>query len=87
MTTTGDTAEFPIPTLVSGPGGIVVGPDGRLWFSETSGNKVGYITTSGAICEIAIPTETSLPQGIAVGPDGNIWITESDGNKIGRVNP
>jgi streptogramin lyase len=53
--------EFPIPTASSLPSGITMGPDGNLWFTETSGNKIGRITTAGVITEFAIPTITAVP--------------------------
>ena len=39
--------EFPVPTAVSQPAEITVGPDGAIWFTEEGGNKIGRITTSG----------------------------------------
>ena len=76
--------EFNIPTVPSSPGGIVSGPDGNLWFTESACNKIGRITTGGSVAEFAIPTP-GYPWGIASGPDGNLWFTESSGNKIGRI--
>jgi hypothetical protein len=49
------TAQYPIPTAGSGPNGIVAGPDGALWFTEYSGNKIGRITTGGSITEYRSP--------------------------------
>ena len=72
-----------IPTAGSLPAGITSGPDGNLWFTETTGNNVARITTSGAITEFPIPTPYSQPQGITVGPDGNIWFVEQNTSKIG----
>jgi streptogramin lyase/type II secretory pathway pseudopilin PulG len=80
------TTEFLIPTAISGPIGITVGPDGNLWFTEDTGNKIGRITTGGTITEFTVPTGSSSPYGITAGPDGNLWFTEFNGNKIGRVN-
>ena len=59
-------------------GNIVAGPDGNLWFTETSRSthKIGRITTAGVVTEFSIPTgATSGPGGIAAGPDGNLWFT------------
>src|SRR5216683_3057420 len=71
--------EFPIPTLDSGPANITQGPDGALWFTEFSANKIGRITTSGVITEFDITPHTpmSFPQGITTGPDGALWFVES----------
>jgi len=79
--------EFAVPTASSGPSGIAAGPDGALWFTELSANKIGRITTGGAVTEFAVPTASSFPEGIAAGPDGALWFTEANGNKIGRIAP
>src|ERR1700724_579459 len=77
--------EFTIPTANSTPSFIAAGPDGNLWFTEVSRDKIGRITTAGVITEFAITTANSQPFGIATGPDGNLWFTEYNGNKIGRI--
>ena len=79
--------EYAIPTASSQPYEITLGPDGALWFTENTGNKIGRITTAGAVTEYPIPTPGSLPVGITVGPDGALWFTESAANKIGRIDP
>ena len=66
---------------------IAAGPDGNLWFTEPSANKIGKITPSGTITQYSVPTLLSGPEGIAAGPDGNLWFTESSANKIGRITP
>lgn len=43
----GAITEFPIPTANSIPKGITAGPDGNLWFTEDSADKIGRITPSG----------------------------------------
>src|SRR5215467_1126053 len=40
---------FPTPTGQSNPTVIVPGPDGNLWFTETSANRIGKITPAGVI--------------------------------------
>lgn len=77
--------EYPVPTATSTPAGIVTGPDGNLWFTESDANKIAMITTSGAITEFAIPTPNSQPWAITSGPDGNLWFTEISGDKIGMI--
>jgi streptogramin lyase len=74
-----------VPTAGSGPSGITAGPDGALWFTEASANKIGRITTGGSITEVPIPTASSGPGSIIAGPDGALWFVESIGNKIGRI--
>jgi virginiamycin B lyase len=66
-------------------GGIVVGPDRALWFTEGTGNRIGRIGLDGEVTEYAIPTAESNPIGIDRGPDGALWFIERAGNKVGRV--
>src|SRR5262245_27557490 len=65
--------EYPIPTASSNPQYITVGPDGNLWTTEASANKIGRISTGGAVTEFPIPTAGSYPSGITTGPDGALW--------------
>ena len=65
--------------------GSLPGPDGALWFTEQSGNKIGRITTAGVITEFALASVDSQPYAIVAGPDNALWFTESGSNKIGRV--
>ena len=65
--------------------GITAGPDGNLWFTESSGDRIGRITPTGAVTEPAGLSAGSFPQGITAGPDGNLWFTENGGSRIGRI--
>ena len=70
----------------SAPQGITVGPDGNLWFTEPTGNRIGRITPAGVITEFSSGlTPNSKPFGITAGPDGNLWFTELTGKHIGRI--
>jgi len=73
--------EFPLPTSISSPSSITVGPDGALWFRESFGQKVARITTGGVITE-SRAFANSGPEGITTGPDGNIWFADFSGNRI-----
>jgi uncharacterized repeat protein (TIGR01451 family) len=75
-------------TVNSRPFGITAGPDGNLWFTESSASQIGRITPSGAVTEFSTGiTANSEPLGIAAGPDGNLWFTEGLGIRIGRITP
>src|ERR1700722_3204612 len=81
------TTEFPLLTSGRGPFAITAGPDGNLWFAESTGSgAVGRVTPSGTVTEftsgLSGPTE-----GITLGPDGNLWFTEPAQEKIGRITP
>ena len=54
--------RVPDPNGQQPPGGITAGPDGALWFTEQTANKIGRITTAGVITEFPIPTANSLPR-------------------------
>lgn len=76
--------EFRIPTSNASPDGIVVGPDGNLWFTETVG-KIGSVSPKGKFVEFSLTSDSGVIAGITVGADGNLWFTELDGNRIGRI--
>jgi streptogramin lyase len=60
-----------VPTAGSSPTSITVGPDGALWFTEQTGNKIGRITTAGVITEYPIPTPlAALQRGSPQDPMG-----------------
>ncbi|HLW03622.1 MAG TPA: hypothetical protein VKT82_33555 [Ktedonobacterales bacterium] len=82
---TGTITEFASPSGASSLGGITLGPDGNLWFTEAS--AIGRITPAGQITEFPVPTPQSVPWGITKGPDGNLWFTESFGNNVGYITP
>jgi hypothetical protein len=68
--------------------GIVTGPDGNVWFAETSAGRIGRMTPAGVLTEFPLSGAYGLPLGIEVGPDGNLWFTESLGTEtcgIGRI--
>jgi streptogramin lyase len=79
--------SFAIPTRQSSVGDIAAGPDGALWFTETSGNRIGRITTAGAITEFVLGPYggDTGPLNIAAGRDGALWFTEPGANTIGRM--
>ena len=60
--------EFPLPFPDSRPYTIVTGPDGALWFTESSRGVIGRITREGDYKEYALPNPGSGPYGITVTP-------------------
>ena len=83
--------QFAIPAgpghagSVNHPGGLAVGPEGDIWFTEVAANQIGRVTPSGRFRLFSIPTANSLPGGITVGPDHNLWFTQAGSNDIGRI--
>jgi len=64
--------------------GIIAGPDGNLWFTETYTNRIGKITTTGVITEYSSGGIRG-PYGITAGPDGNLWFTENYSGRVGKI--
>lgn len=100
MAPDGDLSEFFVSTTANDMqpniADVTTGPDGNLWFTETTANKIGRMTPASTFTEFSIPSSPSSPIGITAGPDGNLWFTESDlglagGSyglgKIGRITP
>jgi virginiamycin B lyase len=83
--------EFDLPTAAAEPGDIVLGPDGKLWFTEKSANKIGRVTPGNPplIEEFDVPTNFVEPFNITVGPDNKIWFSGKFNNAggVGRMNP
>jgi streptogramin lyase len=77
--------EFPTG---SGPSGMTTGPDGNLWFVESTANKIGRLTPAGTLTEFSagLPANAGL-FGITRGPDGNLWFTESNVGRVGYITP
>ena len=80
-------SEFPVTTADSAPSEVTAGADGKLWFTETSKDKVARMATSGAVTEWPTPSGGTSPQGITLGSDGNVWYTEPGKNKVVRMTP
>jgi streptogramin lyase len=74
--------EYTIPTATSVPQGITTGSDGRIWFAELAGRKLGAITPAGVITEY--PTADSYqPFFLVDRGDGNMWFSDLVDNAIG----
>jgi virginiamycin B lyase len=73
----GATTLFPLPSG-SGPGTIVAGADGNLWFTERGGGgpKIGRITPDGHLAHFRLPSRDWRPASIVAGTDGNLWFGE-----------
>jgi virginiamycin B lyase len=87
MTPAGEFALFPTAVEESAPGGIAVGPDGRLWFTETSNvvREIGTVATDGTFGPSLKIRDAYLRGPIAIGPDGNAWLSVLKG--LMRVTP
>ena len=71
-----NTGLTPTATLQQG---LVAGPDGNLWFTESAPGKIGMINpTTHAISEFSTGLNTGSAPGasIVVGPDGALWFMD-----------
>jgi virginiamycin B lyase len=93
LTLQGTLTEYP---LANEPFTLVGGPDGAVWFTEESADRIGRITSSGTVTEYSLPATSvrmgcggKCPDSITRGPDGALWFTEvqlaDPGNRIGRI--
>jgi hypothetical protein len=82
----GTFTEFPLPNPNSGPTTVSIAPDGTLWFTESSGNRIGRMAQDGTgLVEFDLPHPGSAPRIITIGADGNFWFSEHLGNRMGRI--
>ena len=80
----GPATEIPV-TAGSSPYALAAGPDGNLWFTELTANRIGRITPAGVVTEFSAGISSS-GEGITAGPDGNLWFAEPAG-RVGRITP
>jgi streptogramin lyase len=82
VTLAGVVTPYPLP-MYSDPRAIVSGPDGNLWFTQSSG-FIGRITPAGVITQFPIPRHRKST-GITVGPDGNMWFCMTYSDRLGQI--
>jgi streptogramin lyase len=92
ITPNGAVTDFAVPTPNAFAESITAGPDGNIWFEETSVDQVGRLNpATGVITEFALSQlalyEAPAFGGITAGPDGNVWVTEPIFNQIARITP
>ncbi|HXY72905.1 MAG TPA: Virginiamycin B lyase [Actinomycetota bacterium] len=84
ITRSGGIREFAIPSG-SGAMGVVVAPDGFVYFSELGRYAIGRLDpATGATTEYPVPSGAS-PVGLCMGPDGSLWFTEEFNDRVGRM--
>jgi streptogramin lyase len=86
--------EYATPTANSNPAQIAVGPDNKLWFTESTVDKIASITTAGTGgIDYALVSNSIEQGGITAGSDGAMWFAEQNpgaadpnaGHRIGRI--
>jgi virginiamycin B lyase len=82
-----DLKEFNLTTSNSGPYGIDVAQDGKVWFTQHKANKISCMNKNGEIQEFTVPTNDAQVMCLIVSSSGDIWFTEYSANKIGKLAP
>jgi virginiamycin B lyase len=79
----GTVRDFAVPTRDSHPGGIALGSDGAVWFTELATSAIGRLQ-GGSFTTYPLPQQGE-PIAIVAGPDGALWFAEYSGGRIGRI--
>lgn len=72
----------------SRPYGIMIAPDGKVWFDLFGSNKLGMIDP--AVMEVKtfdLPDQRTRPRRIAITADGMIWYGDYSRGYLGRFDP
>ncbi|MGC9952627.1 MAG: hypothetical protein ABSF64_40355 [Bryobacteraceae bacterium] len=83
----GQMTEYPIPPPGT-PFDITTGPDGALWFTDTSLQQIGRITVSGRVAEYPVDPGYDGLLYITPGADGTLWflnIYDGDYGELGQI--
>lgn len=63
---------------------MVEGPDGNVWFTDYTNDRIGKITPLGKVTFFQLQHDAS-PFAMARGSDGALWFTEYFPRRIGRI--
>lgn len=95
VSTSGQITRFAFPAAQTSLGnvtsGLVVGPDGALWFTRsdltgsTNANQIGRMTLDGSFTFFDLSPGFDGVSGLAVGPDGKLWFTEGSLGRVGSI--
>ncbi|WP_297325734.1 PKD domain-containing protein [Nitrosomonas sp.] len=80
---------LPANAALDGPGGSVIGPDGRLYVSGYVSNNVVWYDLDGGTSGVFIPAGTgglATATDVVFGGDGNLYVTSYDTDQVLRYN-
>jgi virginiamycin B lyase len=85
----GRITDFRLPSVTAGPGNDLIDDgQGRLWFNEIYGNKIGsFDTRQRSFREFPLPSEASMPVGLARDARGIFWAAQFRTNSLARLDP
>jgi len=80
--------SWPVPTPGSRPHDPLATPDGAIWWSGQSANKLGRLDPgTGEMKEFKLRSKLAGPHGLVDDKDGNIWYAANWGAHVGVLNP
>lgn len=81
--------EWDVPTKGAKPYATMAAPDGSIWFTEETTNKIGRMNPkTGEFKEYSLTEDNNAgPHGLAIDPNGSVWYTANSGGFIGKLEP
>ena len=84
----GEFEQHVLPTKNSGPFALELGPDNKIWFTESIAGKIGHIDPdTKKITEFSSKEGLQGPEELIFDRYNNLWIAEHTGNSISKFNP
>ena len=81
----GNFTVITVPTPGSFPFRIIPDAEGRMWFTELLGNRIGsYDPSSGKLQEYDVPTQFAGPADLTFDNHGTLWFTEAYNESVAR---
>jgi streptogramin lyase len=85
---TGQAKSWPAPDgKGSGPCGIAITPDGKIWYDESGSSRVvSFDPKTGQSTTVDIPTKGAVVRNMeADSTHGRLWLALSGTGRIGRI--
>jgi virginiamycin B lyase len=83
----GNFTAVDIPTVGSFPFRLITDEQGRVWFTELLGNRIGiYDPSSSRLREYVVPTNFSGPADLTFDTHGALWFTEAYNRSVAKFN-
>lgn len=85
---TGEISFYQIPTIRSAPRRGMIDSQGRLWFGENRGNKIGmFDTNTQKFQEWAVPFPYYFPYDVTLDRNGEAWAVTEFSDSVLRLDP
>jgi virginiamycin B lyase len=85
-TESGEVTHFPLPQADSQPEHLAVDSAGNVWFTESAGQRVGFLNPDGFIFEFDLPENTRQPGAIVADPrEPKAWFALGSGGALASI--